>query len=348
MTILLRTISGIAVGTILGATFLPAASAGPPDPDSPQHSSALSLRRSTHRVAAGHSRTVAYWTNRRVMRVQSRDYRYKPSAKRFRLSRAPLSHPSTTGAAWTAGGAVERTTGKILFTMGSSNYVCSGSVVAEPAANRSIVLTAAHCVFDQEHHRFARNWMFVPDFAKSPAPMNTNRAFCNSTAYGCWTATALVAHSGFTSARSFNDRAALHDFAFAVLDRGGRSGTDQLDQTVGSQPIDFVQSPSGTTTSLFGYPAAGKYNGDQLTYCQGPLGLDSRNNSRTYSVSCDMTGGSSGGPWFSGFTADKGTLMSVNSYGYDGVDAMQGPILNGDARKLFLVAQSTSRSRTVS
>lgn len=349
MKILFRAVLGIACGTILGSTVLPVASAGPPEPGPSQQSSALGLRRGTQvATAASHRRTVAYWTNRRVLKVQSRDYRYLPRSKRFRLFRAPRSQRATIGSTWTAGGAVERATGKILFTMGSSDYVCSGSVVAEPATNRSVVLTAAHCVFDQEHHRFARNWMFVPDYARSPAPMNTNREFCKSTAYGCWTATALLAHRGFTSERSFNDRASLHDFAFAVVGSGGLSGTRQLDQTVGAQPISFAQWPSGAATSLFGYPAAGKYNGNQLTYCHGPLGLDGRNRSRTYSVACDMTAGSSGGPWFSGFTAGKGTLISVNSYGYDGVDAMQGPVLNDDTRKLFLAAQSASRNRTVS
>ena len=51
-----------------------------------------------------------------------------------------------------------------------------------------------------------------------------------------------------------------------------------------------------------------------------------------------MTGGSSGGPWFSGFSNGAGTLMSVNSYGYSGVVAMHGPKLNAETANMFASA----------
>ena len=50
-------------------------------------------------------------------------------------------------------------------------------------------------------------------------------------------------------------------------------------------------------------------------------------------MACNMTGGSSGGPWITG-TTDPATytaqtlLTSVNSYGYSGLTYMFGPKFN--------------------
>ena len=61
-------------------------------------------------------------------------------------------------------------------------------------------------------------------------------------------------------------------------------------------------------------------------YCRGPLGTDPLNNNETYRVDCNMTGGSSGGPWLRDFdeSTGLGTLASVNSYGYTGINACTG------------------------
>src|SRR5205823_4621286 len=52
------------------------------------------------------------------------------------------------------------TFGKIFFTKGGQEYVCSGTVVA--AANKSVVWTAGHCV--EEHGKVHTNWIFVPGY----------------------------------------------------------------------------------------------------------------------------------------------------------------------------------------
>src|SRR3712207_7483597 len=49
----------------------------------------------------------------------------------------------------------------------------------------------------------------------------------------------------------------------------------------------------------FGYPASQKYHGNDLTYCAGPISTDPNNANLTWGMACDMTGGSSGGPWVS-------------------------------------------------
>jgi hypothetical protein len=156
-----------------------------------------------------------------------------------------------------------------------------------------------------------------------------------------------VVAGGFATAGGFNNQAIVHDYAFAVVGAGGKSGTAQLDTTVGAQPIQFSPVAGGADTYLFGYPAAGKYKGKDLVYCRGPLGFDAGVANATYRVSCNLTGGSSGGPWFSPFANGSGTIMSVNSYGYSGVTAMFGPKLNAETESMFTTAASAATNTIV-
>lgn len=296
--------------------------------------------------SSGHERIVSFWTNDKVAQAQPRDFVYNPKTRRFERGK-PGGSGGTVGASWAAGGEVLKTTGKVLFAIGSSYYVCSASTADDVVSGRSLILTAGHCVFDESTGAFATNWMFVPDYDSAAPSLDSAGLFCASTTLGCWTASALVVHSGFASAGAFNQQAIVHDFAFAVVGPGGKSGTAQLDQTVGGHPIQFSAVAGGTPTWLFGYPAAGKYMGKDLVYCQGALGFDALVANATYKVGCNMTGGSSGGPWFAPFSAGSGTLMSVNSYGYSGVKSMYGPKLNSKAQQLFAAAETATANTVV-
>jgi hypothetical protein len=300
-----------------------------------------------------HDRIVAFWTNARVAQAIPRDFEYDPATKSFRPSARPNAGPTgsastTLGSSWTAGGGVLQTTGKVLFAMGRTYYVCSASVAHDTVTGRSIIITAGHCAYDETNGAFATNWMFVPAYDSAPAPLTTSGSFCAQTLYGCWTASALVVAKGYATAGGFNNQAIVHDYAFAVVGAGGKSGTAQLDSTVGGQPIQFSSVAGGADTYLFGYPAAGRYKGNDLVYCRGPLGFDSLVNNATYRVACNMTGGSSGGPWFTPFSQStgSGTIMSVNSYGYSGVTAMYGPKLNSETQTMFGVA-GTATTNTI-
>ena len=59
---------------------------------------------------------------------------------------------------------------------------------------------------------------------------------------------------------------------------------------------------------------------------------------------CNMTGGSSGGPWLSGFneTTGAGTLSSVNSYGYGNTAVMYGPKFNTRTEATYNAAPSAT------
>jgi hypothetical protein len=295
--------------------------------------------------AAGHGqserdRILAYWTPARMQAAIPRDF-VKTAHGIVPTAKPPPAGGGVTGASWNGNGAILKASGKVYFVMGNSAYVCSGSVVNDTRSTRSLVLTAGHCTYDETNGEPATKWIFVPEYDSGP-----NLGGCSSggtgTKYGCWTAIGLVAHTGFADAGSFDHDATVHDFAFAIVAGGGFNGTTQLDATVGSFPIAYSGVSSGDTLYAFGYPAAGKYHGNDLVYCAGKIITDSYNGDDTWGMPCGMTGGSSGGPWLSGFNegTGSGTLSSLNSYGYSGIKNMYGPMFNGDTQDVFNAANS--------
>lgn len=296
-----------------------------------------------------HDRVLAYWTPERIRSAQPRGFvfggpgRLEPAAKPIKPPRGG-GLATTTGSAWPDGtGKVYRATGRVLFTLPAGNYICSASVATDERSDISVVLTAGHCAFDQGTHTFATNWMFIPEF-------DTRDTYdCTVAVYGCWTADRLVVHAGFANQTGFTQTATLYDWAFAVVDTNGATSA-QLDATVGSFPIDFRSYATGTPVAAFGYPAGGKYSGNNdLIYCNGGLGTDPWNLGRTYKLSCDMTGGSSGGPWLIGFDAsgNSGTLASVNSYTYSGIVAMHGPKFNSATAATWTEAVGNGTGDTI-
>jgi hypothetical protein len=280
-------------------------------------------------AAAARARAVAYWTPARMRAAVPREFvrattgNFKPLARP-----APGGGGTVVGASWPNGsGLVYKAVGKVFFTMGGSNWVCSGAVASDATGNdSSLILTAAHCAYDEVADVFATNWIFIPQYDSNPT------STCSQTAFGCWTTAgggALTVHDGYASREAFDDEATWHDFAIARVGQGGKGGgvPSELDIAVGSFPIQFQDYLSDTQMSAFGYPAAGKYKGRDLTYCAGPVFFDPYNSERTYGMDCNMTGGSSGGPWLSSFnnTTGSGILSSLNSYGYSGIRAMHGP-----------------------
>lgn len=322
--------------------------------------------RSAERARAEHERVVAYWTPERMRAAIPRDF-VRQADGSFRLAPTPKAKPggstanvvaASTGSSWSGGGDVVQRTGKVFFTMGGFNYVCSGSVAEDSASETSIVLTAAHCVFDNVEQAWATNWTFVPAF--DLAPYRT----CASTSLGCWTAQRLVAHAGFINESTYSTAATTHDFAFAVVGPGGNSTEKpQLDSRVGAYPMEFALTSAARMTAL-GYPAAGKYSGNDLTYCSGSLTRDPYNRygnpDDPWGLPCTMTGGSSGGPWLVSQTTDDGfattldaqgaggALGSLNSYGYSGIRYMFGPVFDTKAQAVWNVAQSGGALPTTS
>ena len=294
-------------------------------------------------------RAEKFWTNKRISQAVSRDFVRDARTGRFEMRGKPVNPDVITGASWNGGGVVAESTGKVFFSMGTSYYACSASVVNDAVSTRSIIVTAAHCAFDEVNNRFAENWIFIPAYDVNPSSFDPSGLFCETTLYGCWAAQSFVVSNDYATAGGFTVEATLHDYAFAIVGVGGNADT-QLDATVGSQSIETAgQVELETESWIFGYPAAGKYKGKDLVYCRNLLSYDGKYGVdwQTYKLNCGMTGGSSGGPWYRQFsvlepTNGMGITFSVTSYGYGGTKNLYGPVFGTEIAAMLVVASTTT------
>ncbi|MEV4290975.1 peptidase [Nonomuraea bangladeshensis] len=246
--------------------------------------------------------------------TQGRSYAVRPVS----AQRTAEVLQNSPGLRWTDGGAVTRTVGRVFFTTADGrNSACSGTAVT--SANESVVMTAGHCV--KLNGAAHRNWVFVPGFDNGRRP------------FGTWVATTLLTTQQWNANENIN-----FDVAAAVVaPLQGRSLTD----VVGGQGVAFNQ-PRRRQMFSFGYPAAAPFDGSRLIYCSGRA-FDDTVQTRDLGLRCNMTGGSSGGPWFAGFNAStgQGWLNSVNSFKYDfAPNFMFGPFFGNEAMAVYRAAQN--------
>lgn len=177
--------------------------------------------------------------------------------------------------------------GKIFFTLGGMDYVCSGSAVGNRA-----VLTAGHCVSDGSG-RLAVNIVFVPVYrgwlegeARYPA--------------GRWTPAQVLVFEAWHNRRYWpRDVAAL-----VTRPRDGRT----LQQVVGALGFAVNQRREAQHYTAFGYPSQPPWNGKRLTQTSAPWSVnDTRQGTpATIGIGTLQRPGSSGGPWLVRFWPNGG------------------------------------------
>lgn len=200
-----------------------------------------------------------------------------------------------------------RTQGKVFFSSGGGNYVCSATVVNTPS--QRVVFSAGHCVVDEGV--VSTNFAFVPGYHNGQRP------------YGTFVATKLFSINGWINNGNFS-----YDMSAAVL-----GGPKKVAAVVGSRGIQFNLARQQNFVA-FGYPAAPPFNGAKLYSCPSPYkGQDpTTGNPRTQWINCNMTGGSSGGGWI----VQNKYLDSVVSYGYDNRPGrLYGPYFGDAAKNLY-------------
>ncbi|NEC25449.1 peptidase [Streptomyces sp. SID8111] len=323
-----RTAAGIltALGALLAAGLSGAGTAGA----APSHPSGAAPEAAAHTVPHAQQQAArAYWTPDRMREATPLDLHLTPDAAKsiepaprgktatVVPGAAPASFPQA-GGPWTGGGAVVRTSGRVFFTFQGRTASCSGNAVT--SQNASTVITAGHCVKYQGS--WHTNWVFVPGYDNGNAP------------YGQWTATRTLTTPQWEASEDIN-----HDVGAAVVaPLNGRT----LTSVVGAQGIQFNGGYSKPMYA-FGFPAASPYDGSKLIHCSGNSSKDFLF-SQDHSLGCNMTGGSSGGPWFTGFDEATGTglQVSVNSFGYTFLpNRMFGPYFGDVARALYDRAQTS-------
>ncbi|MFC4492733.1 trypsin-like serine peptidase [Streptomyces ovatisporus] len=221
------------------------------------------------------------------------------------------------GGPWSGGGDVVQTSGRVFFKFNGKDSSCSGNSVTSD--NGSTVITAGHCVKYQGS--WHTDWVFVPGYHDGEAP------------HGKWTAAKTLTTPQWEASEDMN-----FDVGAAVVNPlDGK----KLADVVGSQGLSF-NADYNTTMYSFGFPAADPYDGEKLIYCSGTSFQDVLL-TKDHGLSCNMTGGSSGGPWFTEFDEATGTGLqsSVNSFGYVFLpDTMFGPYFGAEAQALYESAQA--------
>ena len=230
----------------------------------------------------------AYWTVDRMKDA-------KPVA-RVKGEPQERKRPATGGGGFTSREAnpYDSGSGKLFFSVGTSNYVCSGT-----ALQSGLVWTAGHCVHDGgSGGAWATNHMFVPAYRSGAEP------------YGRYAGVTIDTTDGWEDDRQFGV-----DLGIIKVDRG-------FHPDVVTRRVAAKGTNAGTFTS-YGYPAASPFTGQVQWTCAAKVDrLDTRSVPATMGLPCDMTGGSSGGGWLGG----DGLVYSVNSYGYSTVkNVMFGP-----------------------
>jgi hypothetical protein len=251
-------------------------------------------------------------------------------------------------AEWGNGGVVQEAAGRIYFEMPANSrrtrwdgYVCSGTVMSDATSGRSIIITAAHCVYDDAYKAYARNVLFIPNQAETSGA-GTDLS-CANDPIGCWAPDFGVVDVNWTT-RAFPDNVKW-DYAYYVVNDSGAhqpgltARADALDAAVQPMSVSYSAPAVGTLSHALGY----SYDVDpQFMYCADPLqNLDASN---WWLPNCGLSGGSSGGPWSQPFNTGTGNgpIISVNSWGYTGQPGMAGPKLSGTSAACILNTAKTA------
>ena len=182
--------------------------------------------------------------------------------------------------------------GKVYFTRGGLNYICSGSVVN--AENKDTVVTAAHCIYDSGVQ--ATYFMFVPQYSLGSRPL------------GSFVARNATAHPKWKSGRQWD-----YDVGVSLMNQNEEG--QHVQDVAGGLGIT-LDAPRNDPVVSFGYPR-NINSGEIVSNCPGvPTNPSLSFPFNGLRLACDMTGGSSGGPWIQEYNVDTpaGQQISVNSF----------------------------------
>jgi V8-like Glu-specific endopeptidase len=309
----------------LAAAAVPAAQASVAQtaPKSP-YTAITSPRVSPAAAAKTRAASLAYWTPQRLKNAKSGDL-LAPKAQTPSAARATVAQPAATSvhtvapvegkyrahkASAAAAGAspdlgtvyVTPAIGKVFFSVGGSDYACSGSSVN--SSSGELVLTAGHCVYSVSLQSWVSNFVYIPAYAIGNAP------------YGTWSGVEMATFSGFISGGD------------DTLDTGyvAVSGPSNLVATVGGMGFESGYTSFSDPLFTMGYPSASPEN---QAWCDATATIDTSDG--LVFLPCSQGPGASGSPILdqydttSGLGIDASDLTLIWSYS-DGSTANSGPI----------------------
>jgi V8-like Glu-specific endopeptidase len=213
-----------------------------------------------------------------------------------------------------------QTVGKVYFTnpVNRRDYSCSGAALN--SGKKRLVQTAGHCVHGGAGGTWMTNWAFVPRYRHGSRP------------FGTWYAYDLTSRTAWTNSSNWDE-----DMGIAIM--GDRNG-QRIVNVVGGNGLRWNWGYSVFVTIL-GYPAGAPFTGELQYFCQGTTWKGDGEQVRIW---CDMTGGSSGGPWLQEYNDQNGLgyINSVVSHRHDDSRQMDGPYFDNDIKSLYDFAEALS------
>ncbi len=242
----------------------------------------------------------------------------KASSSRATLVTQPDAYPYST-------------VGKVFFTYNKTDYVCSGTAIT--SNNQSTIDTAGHCVAAAgSKHHFYTNWVFCARYSDKD---------------GCDSSYMWAAERLFTHANWIDNGWLTYDYGEAVVSPNSSTNSanaaDSVTEAIGSAGVAY-DLPARQQYSALGYPQEPPFNGTQLWECQSGLYRQDQPNKSgpaTSGITCDMTGGSSGGGWLISQKGKFGYVNGHNDYKYTNDPAhMYSPYYGDDWFKVYDMAQN--------
>ncbi|MFE2721165.1 trypsin-like serine peptidase [Kitasatospora sp. NPDC059327] len=298
-------------------------------------------------TAQERSRIDAYWTPDRMRLAGAMVPEITPVPEDDDTPDDPRPLPantSDTGAVWTHGGAVNESVGRLFFTFDDGyDGSCTATVVT--SANRSTVITAAHCLRAVGEPAAQGTWnhnlYFVPGYRNGTKPL------------GGFSIAQLATSSRWDAdpGTTTSDMVAVAGYDAGFLVANPSVAGRRIADVVGSQRIAFTEPVAGEFVHTFGYPKdrlnnpEAKYAGSRMIHCAGPV----RSGPKApllWGEPCDMAHGASGGPQFARFDTrtGTGTVVGVTTTGEElagGSTGMSYATRLGDsAHRLYDWAQS--------
>jgi V8-like Glu-specific endopeptidase len=147
------------------------------------------------------------------------------------------------------------------------------------------VFTAGHCI-NNGNATWMTNWIYVPAY------------YYGSTRYGVWVAKTITTFTAWMLGGNLN-------YDVGVVNVTSSSNPFPLVSVAGANGLTYDAANSYAYTpnvTVWGYPAAAPYNGEQAYYCYNLPTATLTSLATPVSVTqlvtgCAMTGGASGGPW---------------------------------------------------
>ena len=315
-------VSGFAIVVTLGAGTVAQA-----EPSAAASGNASTVARTSDgkvvNSAAAVASVEAYWTPARMAAAVDLDLKVADSAG-TPAPAVPQGKPGSVAPALPKRGMAALnesvTVGKVYVTTPGGTGQCSASALN--SGKRRLVITAGHCVHAGAGGGWYSNFIFVPGFRQGNEPV------------GRFVAYQLTARSAWTGSSNSDE-----DMAIAIMNNGGIYGAKVVD-TVGGMGLRWNYGYSVAVT-IMGYPAAGGFPGDLQYFCQGTTWNGHGQQVRAW---CNMTQGSSGGPWLQEYNDQTGLgyTNSVVSHRHDDASQMDGPYFDNDIKSLFDYAEGLS------